>query len=222
MSLATPEFAAIILAAGSSSRMGTPKALLDAGADTTFLDRLAGVFLDCGCAVYAVLGGDAERIAAATRRASEIVFVLNPNPARGQISSLQCGLRVAARGAKGVFFTPVDTPGLERDTVLALMNAFGESDYVVPVFDGQRGHPVLVRAGCAGEFMTLPEGATARDVLQARRPATRLVEVPDKAILDDIDDHAAYEQWRRRALPARATRVRKGAGGNAPRERLPR
>jgi CTP:molybdopterin cytidylyltransferase MocA len=218
---ANQEFAAVILSAGSSSRMGTPKALLDAEADTTFLDRLAGVFLDCGCAVYAVLGPDAERIAAAARRASEIVFLLNPNPARGQISSLQCGLRVAARGVKGVFFTPVDAPGLERDTVIALMNAFGESDYVVPMFGGRRGHPVLLRASCAGEFMTLAEGATARDVLQARSAATRLVEVPDSAILDDIDDPAAYAQWRARALPPQANRIRKGDASNTTRERLP-
>ncbi|MGD0580153.1 MAG: nucleotidyltransferase family protein [Bryobacteraceae bacterium] len=221
MTLAAPEFAAVILAAGSSSRMGTPKALLDAGTDTTFLDRLAGVFLDCGCAVYAVLGGDAERIAASARRASEIVFILNPNPARGQISSLQCGLRAAARGAKGVFFTPVDAPGIERDTVLALKNAFGESDYVVPVFHGKRGHPVLLRASCAEEFLSLPEGATARDLLQARRSATCQVEVPDSAILDDIDDPVAYEKWRTKASP-RTKSPREDADSDASGERLPR
>jgi molybdenum cofactor cytidylyltransferase len=219
--LATPEFAAVILAAGSSSRMGTPKALLDAGADATFLDRLADVFLDCGCAVYAVLGAEAERIAAATRRASEIVFVLNPNPARGQISSLQCGLRAAARGAQGVFFTPVDAPGVSRATVLALKNAFGAADYVVPAFHGRRGHPVLLRASCAGEFMALAAGATARDVLQGRRAATRLVDVPDSAILDDIDDPAAYEQWREKALP-RAKSLAESAGSDDSDGRPPR
>ena len=216
MTLAIPEFAAIILAAGTSSRMGTPKALLDAGADATFLDRLAGVFLDCGCAVYAVLGADAERIAAAVRRASEIVFVLNPNSARGQISSLQCGLRAAAHAAQGV-----DAPGVGRDTVLALKNAFGASDYVVPVFHGRRGHPVLLRASCAGEFMALPDGATARDVLQARRAATRLVEVPDSAILDDIDDPAAYAQWREQALP-RPQSIEERAAGDVADDRAPR
>jgi len=218
---AAPDFAAIILAAGSSLRMGTPKALLDAGADATFLDRLADVFLDCGCSVYAVLGADAERIAAATRRASEIVFVLNPNPARGQISSLQCGLRAASRGSKGVFFTPVDAPGVGRDTVLALKSAFGIADYVVPVFHGRRGHPVLLRASCAGEFMALPEGATARTVLQTRRAATHLLEVPDSAILDDIDDRAAYEKWREQAL-SRTQDIEEPAASDSPDRRSPR
>ncbi len=210
----------MILAAGSSSRMGTPKALLDAGAGTTFLDRLAGVFLDCGCAVYAVLGGDAERIAASVRRSSEIVFILNPDPARGQLSSLQCGLKAAARGVQGVFFTPVDAPAIGRDTVLALMRAFGPADYVIPAFDGQRGHPVLLRASCAGAFLALPDGATARDVLQACRPATRLVEVPDSAILDDIDDDAAYERWRQRADPG--TKSLQEDAGSASGEGSPR
>jgi molybdenum cofactor cytidylyltransferase len=221
VTLATPEFAAIILAAGCSSRMGTPKALLDAGAGATFLERLADVFLECGCAVYAVLGADAERIAAATRRASEIVFVLNPNPARGQISSLQCGLRAAAPGAQGIFFTPVDAPGVGCDTVLALKNAFGATDYVVPAFHGRRGHPVLLRAACAGEFMALAAGATARDVLQVRRAATRLLEVPDSAILDDIDDPAAYAQWREQAL-TRPQSIEECAASDAAERRSPR
>ena len=146
--------------------------------------------------------GDAQRIAALARRADEITFILNPHPDRGQISSLQCGLKAAARGADGVFFTPVDSPGVQRETVLALKNAFGDADYVVPVFSGKRGHPVLLRASCAAEVMTLPAGATARDLLQARRAATRFVEVPDSAILDDIDDAAAYERWRKRRTSA--------------------
>lgn len=221
MTLAEPEFAAVILAAGSSSRMGMPKALLDAGADTTFLDRLAGIFLDCGCAVYAVLGADAERIAASVRRSSEIVFILNPDPARGQISSLQCGLRVAARGVKGVFFTPVDAPAVQRETVRVLMDAIDDSDYVIPAFNGKHGHPVLLRASCAGAFMALPEGATARDVLLARRSSTRVVEVPDSAILDDIDDPAAYEKWRQQA-EARKNSLQEGAGSGASNERSPR
>ena len=200
------EFAAVILCAGSSSRMGATKALLDAGGET-FLDRLASVFLDCGCVVYAVVGGDAQRIAALARRADEITFILNPNPDRGQISSLQCGLKAAARGVNGVFFTPVDAPGVQRETVLALKNAFGDADYVLPVFKGKRGHPVLLRASCAAEFMTLPPGATAREHLHARRAATRFVEVQDSAILADIDDAAAYEQWRNRPTSA-ANRVR--------------
>jgi len=193
---AAASFAAVILAAGASSRMGTPKALLDAGGGESFLDRLAGVFLDAGCAVYVVLGEDAAPIAQASRRGSEITFVLNPDPSRGQLSSLQCGLRAAMAGADAIFFTPVDAPGISRETILVLKDLLTGMDFAIPIFEGKRGHPVLMRAACAAEFLTPPEGASARDILHARRASTRFVEVADPGILEDIDDPAGYERWR--------------------------
>ena len=189
-------FAAVILAAGASSRMGTSKALLDAGAGESFLDRLAGVFLDAGCAVYVVLGDDAEPVARASRRGSEITFVLNPDPSRGQLSSLQCGLRAAAAGVDAIFFTPVDAPGILRETILVLKDFLAGMDFAIPFYEGKRGHPVLMRAACAAEFLTPPAGASARDILHARRASTRFVEVADPGILEDIDDPAGYERWR--------------------------
>jgi molybdenum cofactor cytidylyltransferase len=199
-------FAAVILAAGASSRMGTPKALLDAGTGESFLDRLAGVFLDAGCAVYAVLGEDAATIARASRRGSEIAFLLNPDPSRGQLSSLQCGLRAARAAAQAIFFTPVDAPGISRETVVVLKDFLSGMDFAVPIFEGRRGHPVLMRSVCAAEFLAPPEGASARDILHARRASTRFVEVADPGILDDIDDPAGYERWRGGMLPGEDAR----------------
>jgi CTP:molybdopterin cytidylyltransferase MocA len=203
---ATASFAAVILAAGASSRMGTPKALLDAGAGESFLDHLAGVFLDAGCAVYVVLGEDAAPIAQASRRGSGITFVLNPDPSRGQISSLQCGLRAAMAGSDAIFFTPVDAPGISRETILVLKDLLTGMDFAIPIFEGRRGHPVLMRAGCAAEFLNPPEGASARDILHARRASTRFVEVADSGILEDIDDPAGYERWRSGMLPGEDVR----------------
>ena len=199
-------FAAVILAAGASSRMGTPKALLEAGAGESFLDRLAGVFLDAGCTVYVVLGEDAGPIARASRRGSEITFVLNPDPSRGQLSSLQCGLRAAMPGASAIFFSPVDAPGISRDTILVLQDLLAGKDFAIPIFEGKRGHPVLMRAACAMEFLHAPDGASARDILHARRASTRFVEVADPGILEDIDDPAGYERWRLQAAPGEHSR----------------
>ncbi len=175
--------------------MGTPKALLDAGAGESFLDRLAGVFLDSGCSVYAVLGEDAAPIARSCRRAREISFVLNPDPSRGQLSSLQCGLR-AALGSSAIFFTPVDAPGISRGTIAELMEFLAGKDFAIPIYEGRRGHPVLMRAACAAEFLNPPAGVSARDILHSHRASTRFVEVADSSILEDIDDPAAYDQWR--------------------------
>ncbi len=196
MTPGTANFAAVILAAGASSRMGSPKALLDTGAGESFLDRLAGVFLEAGCSVYVVVGEDAAPIAQAIRRHAEITLVRNPDPSRGQLSSLQCGLRAAA-GVDAIFFTPVDAPGISRETILLLKDFLAGKDFAIPIYEGKRGHPVLMSAACAAEFLEPAEGATARDILHSRRASTRFVEVADPGILEDIDDPQAYELWLR-------------------------
>ena len=185
--------------------MGTPKALLDAGGGECFLDRLAGTFLDAGCAVCAVLGDRAEAIERGTVRGGAMTFVRNPDPSRGQLSSLQCGLRAVAPGMDGIFFTPVDAPGITRETILVLKNLLAGMDFAIPIYEGKRGHPVLMRGACAAEFLALREGASARDILHARRAATRFVEVADPAILDDIDDPAEYRRWLAGAATGRGT-----------------
>lgn len=202
-------FAAVILAAGASSRMGTPKALLDAGGGEFFLDCLAGTFLDAGCAVYAVLGAQAEAIEQASRRGGAITFVRNPDPSRGQLSSLQCGLRAVGPDVEATFFTPVDAPCIARETILELKDLLAGMDFAIPIYEGKRGHPVLMRAACAEQFLALPAGASARDLLHSRRAATRYVEVADPAILDDIDDPEVYGKWRSAALSG----SRAGGGG---------
>jgi CTP:molybdopterin cytidylyltransferase MocA len=197
--------AAVILAAGASSRMGTPKALLDAGGGESFLDHLAGTFLDAGCAVYVVLGEQAEAIEQASHRSGTVTFVRNPNPSRGQLSSLQCGLRAVEPDVEAIFFTPVDAPGISLETILVLKDLLAGMDFAIPIYEGKRGHPVLMRAACAAQFLAPPEAASARDILHSRRAATRFVEVADPAILDDIDDPETYGAWRSGVLSGRKT-----------------
>lgn len=198
-------FAAVILAAGASSRMGTPKALLDAGSGVCFLDRLAGTFLDAGCAVYVVLGAQAALVQPAIRRGGEIQFVVNPDPSRGQLSSLQCGLRAVAPAAEAIFFSPVDAPGIARETILVLKDLLTGMDFAIPIYEGKRGHPVLMKASAAPHFLDSPLEASARNILHARRSLTRYVEVVDPAILDDVDDAQDYQRWRTAAAGSSGT-----------------
>ena len=105
--------AAVLLAGGTSSRMGSPKALLAApgrGPAETFLDRLIRVAGTAASPVIVVLGHEPERILAGLVRQGEAVFVVNGDYRQGQLSSLQCGLRAVPTTAAGVLFTPVDLP----------------------------------------------------------------------------------------------------------------
>ncbi len=180
---------ALILAAGASSRMGSPKALLMYHGET-FLDRLIGA---CGNAcdeVVVVLGRHADEIRAGTRLHAK--YVINPDPDRGQLSSLQCGL-AEIRGA--AMFVPVDLPAAAPATILKLVTAFqsGGSLIAVPTFEGKHGHPVCIARMVVEELLAMPSSGQARDAIRRHRAQTLFVAVDDPGVLRDIDTRPEYE-----------------------------
>lgn len=183
---------AILLAAGASTRMGRPKALLEYGGET-FLDRQIALYSSIGARVICVLGHDAERLAAGLRRADEAVLVLNPAPEAGQFSSLQCGLRVLCADTEAFFFTPADSPGVRPETLKALLDGFDPqaADCVQPEHGGRHGHPVLAAARMAAEFLALPRERSAREVIRLSR--RRFIDVADPFVLLDVDTPEAYQ-----------------------------
>jgi len=184
------EFTVLVLAAGDSTRMGSPKALLD-WHGVPLVDHILRVAREAGCTrAVVVVGRDADAIQARAALYDARV-VRNPDPDRGQISSLQAGMAVA-EGA--VLCWPVDVPLAGVADVTALMAALqADGDGIcVPVFEGVRGHPMLVGAGMVGEFLALPPGATARTVLEQHPDAVREVPVMNPGVLADIDTPEEY------------------------------
>lgn len=192
--------AGVILAGGASSRMGTAKALLILDGET-FLDRLIGALSTACSPVVVVLGHEAERIRAGLGRAAEVTFAVNPDYAKGQLSSLQCGLRAVSSEASGVIFTPVDYPAVRPSTVARIAERFNHRStselVVIPRCNGRRGHPVCVARELIPELLALPAGGQAREVIRRHRPETCYVEVEDPGIVEDADDPEAYERLRR-------------------------
>jgi molybdenum cofactor cytidylyltransferase len=176
--------AGIILAAGASSRMGTPKALLEYRGET-FLDRLIRVLGEVCHPVIVVLGYHAEEIRASALGRAD--FVLNPDPARGQLSSLQTGLAAVPADAEGFMFLPVDCPSVGVETVRAIAANASEL-LVIPRWERQRGHPVYARRELIAEF--LAEEGSAKNVVH--RHAAVYLDVADAGVLSDIDDPGAY------------------------------
>jgi molybdenum cofactor cytidylyltransferase len=185
--------AGIILSAGASRRMGTPKALLRYQGET-FLDRLIRVMSTVCGRVVVVLGHDADVIRAGLSAHPNVSFAVNPDPERGMLSSLQCGLRAPPVEAECVFFTPVDHPNVSPGTMEALAQAFDahHAPVTVPVYRGTRGHPVGITRVLAQEILDLPLTAQAADVIHRYTGARQLVEVDDPGVIADIDDPEAY------------------------------
>jgi molybdenum cofactor cytidylyltransferase len=185
----------VILAAGRSSRMSRPKALLEVGSET-FLQRAAATLRAGGCAeVRAVVGADAEWAHAAAEDAG-VGLVVNADPASEQVDSLRLALEALPATARAVLVLPVDLPLVTEDTVRALVQAYGAErpPLVLPFHNGVAGHPVLLDRGLFAEVLGggLDEGV--RSLIMAHARDMREVKVDDPGILIDIDTPDDY--WR--------------------------
>jgi CTP:molybdopterin cytidylyltransferase MocA len=175
--------------------MGTPKPLLDAGG-TTFLNRILSSLGQGGADPLIVVVRNQEGPISDEARRCGAQVILNPDPSRGPVSSLQAGLRGLSSDAEGVLFAPVDHPLFSPGTVRALLAAFRESGapLVVPSFDGWRGHPVLFGGDLFPELLEddLPEGA--RTVVRRYLRERLQLPVDDPGILADIDTPEDYRK----------------------------
>ncbi len=193
--------AAIILAAGESSRMGTPKALLHFQG-RTFLGGLIAKLQNHCDPIIVVLGHNPEPIRAATPCAAR--FVLNPDYRQGMLTSLQCGLEAVPETSTHVIFTLVDHPNPANETIAAVCGAgfsrpSPEAPVVIPRYRAKKGHPVRLSRAVMDELLALPPAAKATDVLYRHLDATRFLDLDDPGIVDDIDDRGAYEELLERA-----------------------
>jgi molybdenum cofactor cytidylyltransferase len=192
---------AIVLAAGRSSRMGRPKALLATGPeDETFVSRLARTLLDGGVADVLIVGRpDDEALAAEVRRIGDrgraARLVLNPHAERGQLSSVVTGLNAADRpGVTGLLITPVDAPMIQPATVRMLLSeSAAHHDAIVrAAFGGRHGHPVIFARKYFDELRRADPAAGAKGVVHAHADAVRNVDTNDPAVVDDIDGPDDY------------------------------
>lgn len=179
---------AVILAGGASRRMGRPKALLPFRGETV-LDRLIGLYERFCAPIVVVLGHSPDGIRAGIGRGGRVRFAVNPDPERGQLSSLQCGLALAPGD---VLFTPVDYPAVSDATVARLVQS--KAPVAAPSYQGRHGHPVLIREFIKLEILALPPDASAREVIHRHRSEAEYVDVDDAAVCQDIDRMEDYER----------------------------
>lgn len=193
--------AAVVLAAGQSTRMGQPKLLLPWGGAGTILRAAVQRVLAAGLGDVVVVTGEHHDALTQALAGLPVSLVNNPRYAEGEmLSSLQAGLRaLAASQAAACLVVLGDQPALEASVLGTLLGAYaqGAGEIVVPVYEGRRGHPVLFdRAQWAG-LLALPPGSAPRHLLRARPDAVAEVPVASASVVEDIDTPEDYRRARR-------------------------
>ena len=199
-----PSFAGLILAAGESSRMGREKALLpwppaatsQAASSETFLSAAIRSLSFAADFVLVVVGKN-EAALAPIVFANGASLVVNPDPDRGQFSSLQIGLHeVLNHGRDAAIITLVDQPPAAAATISTLRDAFeGAEDNVwavVPEFSEKHGHPYLVGREMIEAFLRAPATSNARDIEHQHRQHFRYVPVHDPLVALNVNTPAEY------------------------------
>ncbi len=190
----------IILAAGSSTRMGQPKALLDVGG-LTFLDRILAGHRTLGLPVTVILGEHHARIKAGVNL-SEAIVLVNPHPELGPLSSVKIGLKSLGE-CQAVLIHPVDHPLVARDTLQALVDGHDAlpDRIIVPEFGARRGHPVLFPQPFFKELLAAPLDQGARYVVRKHPESVLAIEVRDEGVVQNIDTPEDYERLVRSLKP---------------------
>ena len=190
--------AAIVLAAGRSLRMGRPKAFLPLGTEETFLRRIISTLDRAGASPLIVVGLP-EWTTASAGLPEYTHFVANPDPDRGQLSSLQCGLAALPATCRTVLFTLVDVPLVTVETVAALISAHRQhgGDVVRPARAGRHGHPVLLTGPVALDLLAADLSQTTRTVLRRYAASTIDVPVADEGAFLDVDTPEEYQRLTR-------------------------
>jgi len=197
-------FCAVILAAGESLRMGRDKAMLPWPAEASASDP-GGTFLSSAIQLFApyvdivlVVAGKNEGDLAPIVYARGASLVINPDPARGQFSSLQTGLReVLNRGRDAAMITLVDRPPVRPETIQLLAAEFEQALArsiwaVVPEYHGKHGHPILAGREMIEVFLRAPATANARDIEHAHQDKIAYVSVNDSFVAMNVDTPEQY------------------------------
>ena len=192
--------AAIVLAAGASRRMGSPKPLLP-WADGTLLGwEIDELLRSCVDDIVVVTGARADRVRGALGGAARFC-VFNPLWAQGRAGSLACGAEALLgrqREQEAVLVQNVDQP-TRRDIIDRLVDELRASgaQAVQPGYRGQRGHPVVVAGTLLPELAAATEATQGlRGVLQAH-PA-QIVQMDDDPVVRlDLDSTDTLDEARR-------------------------
>ncbi|HEX8115053.1 MAG TPA: NTP transferase domain-containing protein, partial [Kofleriaceae bacterium] len=192
-----PGIAAVVLAAGRASRMGSNKLIAELDGEPIVRRTVRAVLGSRARPVIVVTGHEAEAVRAALA-GLDVQFAHNPDFALGMSTSLRVGV-AAAGPVAGALICLGDMPKLEArhlDTVIDACRSGDPDEIIVPTCDRKRGNPVLWPQAYFAEIAELTGDVGARALIDRHAEQVRLLAIDDPAILVDVDTPAALAELR--------------------------
>ena len=189
---------AVVLAAGSSSRMGRPKPLVPI-LGKTLLDRVLGGVRDSHVAeIVVVLGSNAKQIQSEIDLQGTTV-VMNPQFDDGMSSSLRRGVAAASSRSRGLLVVLGDQPFVSPKSLNALIaqHTSGTGKILIPTFEGIRGNPILLDQALIPELGQIKGDIGCRAIFPGHLSEVIEVAVPDPGVLIDVDTPEELKQIER-------------------------
>ena len=180
--------AAIVLAAGGSSRFGSPKQLAR-WRGQTFIEQVVDVALASKAdPIIVVLGAEHDQCQSLLKN-KPIKIVVNQRWAEGQSTSMQAGLAALPAEVSCTLFLLIDLPGITPDIINAIIERYRQTraPLVWPEFAGQRGHPVLFDRSLFAELNQISGDTGGKPVLKAHQAQAEQVIVTTPTIIQDFD-----------------------------------
>ncbi len=197
-----PRIAALVLAAGKSTRMGSNKLLADLGGAPLIRRTVEAVISWPLEKVIVVTGHEADRIAA-TLAGLDITTAHNADYARGLATSLRRGLEAVPEDMDAVLVCLGDMPLVDSDTVRRLIAAFNPNDHrtiCVPVHNGIRGNPVLWGRAHFAAMAALSGDRGAKALMEEFSGNVVGIETASDGVVLDADTPEALAALKKRAI----------------------
>ena len=184
---------AIVLAAGDSTRMNYPKALLPLG-DATFLTHILEILDRLGFAEpCVVLGRDAARVRPVIAGA-RIRILINQAPERGQLSSIQLAISNLGPACSACLVWLVDQPAVSELLVGSLVKLFQDTGapLALPRCGEKMGHPVIFRRQLFQELLDTPSEQGAKQVVLRHAHQAAILSTGEAGCVEDVDTPKDY------------------------------